>query len=210
MPVITRIIPQRRRANRQNVYLDGAFAFGCNITVIARFRLQVGQTLSEEQVRQIQLGEVKQEAFDKAMRMLQRRMHSSAQVRQKLTRLEYGPEIISVVIEDLSRMGYVDDEKFARSRAQSAAEHRKHGKRRARMELLRAGVTGEVADKALEEVYDPADSLAAARALASKKAPALKRLEPQVARRRLIGMLQRRGFEYEEIRKIVEEALAGE
>jgi regulatory protein len=53
LPTITRIAEQKRRPNRRNVYLDGAFAFGCNVKVVARFRLREGMTLSPEQVRQI-------------------------------------------------------------------------------------------------------------------------------------------------------------
>jgi regulatory protein len=209
MPVITRISEQKRRPNRRNIHLDGGFAFGCNVNVVARFRLREGMALSDEQVRQIQLGEVKQEAFDDAVRLLETRLRSTAEVRRKLMRKAYGAEVVEAVVADLSRMGYLDDERFARTKAQSAAEYKRHGRRRAKIELLKAGVAGDVADKALEAVYDPADSLAAARELAAKKAPSLRKLDPQVARRRLIGMLQRRGFDYDEIKPVVDEALGG-
>src|SRR5439155_7602281 len=106
-----------------------------------------------------------------------------------------------------TRLGYLDDAQFAKAKAQSAVTYKQHGKRRAKLELIRAGVSGAVADQALEEVYDPADSLAAARELARKQGPRLKKLDPQVARRRLVGMLQRRGFEYDEIKPVVAEVL---
>ena len=66
------------------IYLDGAFAFGCSLNVIARFRLRVGLELTDEQVQAIQLGEVKQECFDGAMAFLQRRLHSRAELRMAL------------------------------------------------------------------------------------------------------------------------------
>jgi regulatory protein len=207
MPVITQISEQRRRPNRRNVYLDGAFAFGCNLNVVARFRLREGLALSPEQVQQIQLGEVKQECFDKAMADIGSRLHSRAELMKKLTRREYGPAVIDAVMEDLLRMGYVNDEQFALSKVRSIATHKHHGKRRAAMELTKAGVKGEAAKKALDEVYDAQDSVAVARALAEKKAPSLRKLEPMVARRRLVGMLQRRGFDYESIKPVVDEVL---
>ena len=74
MPTITRITEQKRRPNRRNLYLDGGFAFGCNINVVARFRLREGMTLSEVQVREIQLGEVRQECFDAATKLLASRL----------------------------------------------------------------------------------------------------------------------------------------
>jgi len=86
MPTITRVSEQKRRPNRRNVYLDGAFAFGCSLNVVAKFRLREGMTLSDDQIRQIQLGEVKQECFDRATESLSSRLHSRSELRRKLLR----------------------------------------------------------------------------------------------------------------------------
>ncbi len=207
MPVVTRITEQRRRKNRRNVHLDGAFAFGCHVNVIARFRLREGMELSPEQVRQIEQGEIRQECLDDALRYLQSRLHSRMELRRKLMRREYGESVIDSVLDDLQRMGYVDDEQFARTRAQSAATYRHYGRRRAFMELLKAGVATEVAELALEAVYGQHDTLESARQFAQKQAPRLARLDPMVARRRLAGMLQRRGFAYEDVKQVIDEVL---
>src|SRR5918998_3958532 len=86
MPVVTRISEQKRRPTRRNIHLDGAFAFGCNLNVVAKFRLREGMTLTADQVRQIELGEVKQECFDRAMAALGSRLHSRAELQRKLMR----------------------------------------------------------------------------------------------------------------------------
>jgi regulatory protein len=207
MPTVTRITEQKRNPHRRNVFLDGAFAFGCNVNVVARFRLRAGLQLTPEQVREIEYGEVRQECFDAAMQFLQARLHSRAELYRKLSRREWGDAVIDVVLEDLSRLGYLDDERFAKTKALSAAQHKQHGRRRAFLELIRSGVKGDVADRALDEVYTDADTLAVARELAQQQAPRLRQLDPLVARRRLIGMLQRRGFDYDDIRPVVDEIL---
>jgi regulatory protein len=176
--------------------------------VVAKFRLREGLTLTEDQVKQIAEGEVRQECFDYAMKYLGSRLHSRAELRKKLVRREYGDQVIDSVLDDLARMGYLDDARFAKTRALSAAEHKHHGRRRAYMELIKAGVKKDVADAALDEVYDDkGDTLAAARLLAEKKAPSLKKLDPLTARRRLAGMLQRRGFDYETIKPVIDQVL---
>jgi regulatory protein len=207
MPTITKILPQKKRPNRRNIYLDGVFAFGLNDNVVARFRLREGLVLSDEQVAQIAQGEVRQECFDDAMKYLSSRMHSRSELRRKLLRREFGEAVIEGVFEDLTRMGYLDDARFAVAKAQSAADHKQHGRRRAYMELLKSGVKKDVAEKALEEVYEHTDATATARALAEKKAPSLKKLDPVVARRRLAGMLMRRGFDYETVKPVIDEVL---
>jgi regulatory protein len=207
MPIVTKIIEQKRRPNRRNIYLDGRFAFGLNDNVVARFRLRVGMNLTDAQVAQIEQGEVRQECFDDAMKYLKSRLHSRAELRRKLVRREHPEEMIDQVLSELGRMGYLDDARFARTKALAAAEHKHHGRRRAFVELLKAGVKRDVADAALDDVYEQSDSLAAARMLAEKKAPSLKKLEPMVARRRLAGMLQRRGFDYETIKPVIDQVL---
>jgi regulatory protein len=207
MPLVTKITEQKRRPNRRSVYLDGVFAFGCNVNVVAKFRLREGMALSEEQIAQIQHGEVKQECFDLAMKAMAARLHSRSELHRKLSRHEYGEAVINAVLDDLARLGYLDDERFARTKALSAAQHKHHGRRRAFMELRKAGVSGEVADKALADVYAGHDSTTAARQLAEKQAPRLRKLDPQTARRRLVGMLQRRGFDYDSIKPVIDEVL---
>jgi regulatory protein len=207
MPRITKISEQKRRPNRRSVFLDGKFAFGCSLNVIARFRLTEEMELSADQIREIEHGVVKQECFDKAMRYLQTRLHSRSELERKLKRQEWGDAVIGAVMEDLARMNYLDDARFAKTKALSAAQHKKHGRRRAYVELIKSGVKGETAQRALEDVYDAHDSLAVARELAMKQRDRLLKLDPLVARRRLVGMLQRRGFTYDEIRPVLDEAL---
>jgi regulatory protein len=207
MPVITKITEQKRRANRRSVYLDGSFAFGCNLNVIARFRLREGLDLSDDEIERIQRGEIRQECFDAAMRYLESRLHSRRELKQKLMRKEIGESIIDGVLDDLTRMNYIDDAKFAVAKATSAAKHKHHGPRRALAELMRAGVKSEIAKKATREVYDASDSVAIAMDLAQRQSARLKRLDPPVARRRLIGMLMRRGFDFETIKPVVAKVL---
>jgi len=101
MPTITKITEQRRRPNRRNIHLDGAVAFGVNLNVVARFRLREGMSLTPEQVADIERGEVRQEAFDKATEYLGRRMHSRAELHKKLMAREYGQRIVEDVLNEL-------------------------------------------------------------------------------------------------------------
>lgn len=207
MPTITAISESKRRKNRRNIYLDNSFSFACNVNVVAKFRLRVGLEISNGQLEQIKQGEIRQECFDAAMKFLQRRMHSRAELKTKLRRNEYAVDLIDEVLNDLERLGYVNDAKFAAASTELSAKVRHHGRRRAAIELMKKGVTGESARKALENTYDTHDSLSVARELAQKKARTLQKLDPQVARRRLAGMLMRRGFEYDVVRPVIDEVL---
>jgi SOS response regulatory protein OraA/RecX len=77
-------------------------------------------------------------------------------------------------------------------------------------DLMRAGISMESARHASQDVYSENSAADAARDLAMKQAMRLKKLEPSAARRRLIGFLQRRGFDYEAIGPAVTAALGPE
>ena len=83
--------------------------------------MREGLELSAEEIEQIQRGEVRQECFDSAMRYLEARLHSRSELKRKLVRKEFGPAIIDGVLDDLRRMNYLDDAKFATAKATSAA-----------------------------------------------------------------------------------------
>jgi len=207
MPLITQIVEPKGRPNRRRIYLDGKFAFSVKLNVVARFRLREGLELSSQQIEAIEQGEIRQECLDQAMKYLSGRLHSREELRKKLSRQEYSAAMIDEVLEELKRLGYLDDERFAKTKALSAAQHKHHGPRRAMMELMRAGVKKDVAEVAVGEVYESNDNVAEARKLAMKQAERLKKLDPQVARRRLAGMLARRGFDYDSIKPVIEEVI---
>jgi regulatory protein len=107
----------------------------------------------------------------------------------------------------LEELNYVNDQRFAETRAELAAKYKHHGSNRARIELAKKGVDRETARQAVANVYESHDSAADARALAMKKMRSLARLEPHVAKRRLYGMLLRRGYDYDTIKPVVEEVM---
>ena len=207
MPTITKITTQVKRQNRRNIFIDGAFSFGVNLNVVAKFSLKSGQDVTTEQIAAIQAGELRQECFDAAIGYLSRRMHGRMELSKKLAKKEYGTIVINSVLDQLEKMNYINDQAFAKARATSLMEHKCHGKKRAMIELRRSGVSPAVAQSVLNEVYENQDSIAVARQLAMKQKARLSRLEPLKAKKRLIGMLLRRGFEYEDIKGVVAEVL---
>jgi regulatory protein len=130
-------------------------------------------------------------AKDRALRLLSVRSRSRAELRRRLTQAAFEPAEVEEVLEDLERVGLVDDDRFAREFVGDRAAVRLRGGRAIRSELLRLGVRAEVADAALAEAGDEAER---ARALALRRAPRLRALPPEAAYRRLYALLLRRGY----------------
>lgn len=209
MPIITAIKVQQRRATRVSVFLDRAFAFGLHEKVAGRFGLKVGMELSARDVEAIQQGQAEQECFDKAMLYLSRRMHSRSELRRKLLKAKFTEPVIEPTLGRLADLNYINDAEFARQKLQQS-QRKLIGQRRALVDLMKSGVKGEVARDAVREHFDQDEAKDNAQKLIEKSLPRLQRLDPLTAKRRLIGLLQRRGFDYDTIKPMVERALGGE
>lgn len=128
-----------------------------------------------------------------ALDQLAVRARSEQELRTVLLRRKVPAEIAEEVLERFTEVGLIDDAAFAQALTQSRATHSLRGRARIRQELQAKGVDRELANEALAEL-DPEEERAAALQLAQRKLPSLARLEPHVARRRLAGVLARRGF----------------
>jgi SOS response regulatory protein OraA/RecX len=86
---------------------------------------------------------------DLAARALRHRDRSAHEIAQRLERAGVDPAGRAEALDTLARLGYVDDERFARTRAASLAG-RGHGDTAIRFDLQRHGLDGETVDAAIE------------------------------------------------------------
>jgi regulatory protein len=130
-------------------------------------------------------------AKDRALRLLEVRWRSRSELEQRLRQAGFEREDIAVALEDLERAGLVDDARFAGAVVADRAGRRLAGDREIRSALRQKGVSEEVAVAAMAAAGEESDR---ALALARKRAPGLRTLDPTAAYRRLFGLLVRRGF----------------
>lgn len=97
------------------------------------------------------------------------------------------------VLDRMEAVGLVDDADFAQSWVQSRQRRRHLSTTALRRELRAKGVAPELTDQAVSTV-DADDEYAAARDLVERKHSRMIGLDREVVRRRLSGVLARRGF----------------
>ena len=146
-------------------------------------------------------------AKDRALRLLGVRSRSREELRRRLARAGYPDEEIAAALIDLERVGLVDDAAFARELAAHRLRRQGHGPRAALSALLKAGVARDVAERAIEEA-DLGDEESRAEEVAQGRAARLAGLPPEIAHRRLLAFLLRRGFDPEASRAACARALA--
>jgi regulatory protein len=134
------------------------------------------------------------------------RSRSRDELQRRLLRAGYEAEEIEVALEDLERVGLVDDERFAREVAAHQIDRRLAGRRAALATLRKHGVARDLAERVMEEA-DPGDEEDRALEVARVRASRLSALEPATAFRRLLGFLERRGYAGEAARNAAKKAL---
>jgi SOS response regulatory protein OraA/RecX len=116
----------------------------------------------------------REEALAVATRALARREHSRRSLRERLLRARVGAGEADEVVEELLRLGLLDDGRFARERARVLAERGK-GDQAIRFDLRREGVQGAEIEAALA-VLDPERERAARLVVRRGATPATARL----------------------------------
>ena len=125
-------------------------------------------------------------------------------MRDKLTEKEFAAEIVAEVIDDLQCQKLLDDREFAR-RWVEARLQRANGARKLAQDLRHKGVAADVIDEVLAEYASVLDSSERAVELLSKQAWRYRGLAPDKAKRRMLGLLARRGCDQDMARAAVEQ-----
>lgn len=144
-----------------------------------------------------------EDTFDNAVKyafkLLGYRDRSEKELQEKLARKGFSVSVISKTIDFFKVKGFINDRKLAASLKQDAVERRHLGKRGVRGLLLKRGLAGAI-DDALSGDEDEAAYVDAARQLIEKRMRHLKQFDEETIKRRLWGILARRGFSVENIR----------
>lgn len=138
-------------------------------------------------------------AYDQALRTamgkLNRRAMSRSQLNGKLRQLGFDQPLRQRVLDRLTALGLLDDEALGRALIHQVTLRRPAGPRLLREKLAQKGLARPTIDCLLSEVAGSTDPLQQALVLARHHLGQRGGLEPRVRRRRLYGLLTRRGFD---------------
>jgi len=142
-------------------------------------------------------------AKNTAYRYLSYRPRSRAEIEAKLRDKEFDESIVTAVLVDLTRLGFVNDEQFARAWARGRIRLRGFGRRRIEQELKAKGVSPEIVRETFTEVFGETNEAETAMQVAEKKLRSMQHVEPEVRMRRLAGLLERKGYAFDVIRGVL-------
>ena len=139
-----------------------------------------------------------------ALNALVARAKSKGELLAHLKKRGVEDDVAQATIFRLQENGLINDSEFAKAWTQSRHTSKKLSKRIIAGELRTRGVDQSSIDLALEEIDDESEYRTAF-SLGMKKYNTMSRLEPEVQIRRIQSLLQRKGFSFPTISRVIRE-----
>lgn len=138
----------------------------------------------------------------RAFRLLAAKARSVAQLRERLLE-KAEPEIVEQALARLVELGYLNDQEFARSFANSRLSYKPLGRTRLRQDLQRKQLSKQVVEQALETVYTEHNEEALIDRAIEKRLRLKGAPTSREEAKKLFDYLLRRGFSYDLVFKKV-------
>ncbi|SKC38477.1 RecX family transcriptional regulator [Maledivibacter halophilus] len=202
---ITKLETQKRNKNRISIYIDNKYALGVHKDIVYKLNLEKGKILDKDFIEKIVKAEEQKKANEYAIKFLSYRPRSEKEIKDRMTKKEYEDEVINNTLEWLKKYDLVNDRDFVEEYVKSKAS--KYGRSRIRLELRRKGLDDNIVDDVLNSEYEHEKEYEIALEQAKRKIKVYKGESPQAIYRKLGGYLQRRGFSYDIVLKILKEII---
>lgn len=204
MPVITKITRQKRNEHRYNIFIDEAYAFSVDESVLVKHRLTKGMTMDEWLLGDVTYEDEIEKAFQAGVDYLSYRMRSEREVKDKLLAKEFGEAVVLEALAKLRRVQLLDDEAFTKAYVRTQWKSGKKGPRVIRRELTQKGIDPNLQEEVLK-MYDDQTQWDIAMELAESTKRSNERHAPAQVKRKIYNRLLRKGFASELIQSVLDE-----
>ncbi|MDQ2682656.1 MAG: recombination regulator RecX [Chloroflexota bacterium] len=192
--------PVGRGGRQFEVTMTSGWQFRIDPSLVIDFSLATGVHLDLPTMQRLLDADDLIAAKAVAARQLAYRPRSISELRSTLASRGFREVTIDAVVERFTDLGYLNDEDFARRWIATREAVAPRGKRLLKQELRQKGIGADLVDEALEAA--DLDDLESARALAERRAAKMGGLDRDTKRRRIAGLLERRGYSYDVVRRV--------
>jgi len=191
---ITSLSKQEKRPWRTSIFTNGEFWRAFDTETVIELGFYEGQKLTADELHKLDHALEKRRAVNRAVLLMSYRARSAHEISTRLAKAGFSPQIIAETVDELKRLGYLDDEAFTQSWIDSRINSKLYGSRRIKQELKLKGIPDDVISDKIEENVSEDDELARAELLANSKLSHYKNLDRNTTFRKLSQFLIRRGY----------------
>jgi regulatory protein len=202
--MIIAAVRRQRGGRRVELLFDVDVTLTVGAALAEERGLTAGLALTQQQLAELQEEDERRTAFQAAMRLLAYRPRSEHELTSRLRAKSLTRQAIDHALNRLRDLGYVNDDAFARSYADTQQNARPRAGWVLARELRAKGVAPDMASVAVESFEDEDLAYQAA----TRRSRQLQDLDKQTYRERLGAILTRRGFSYDVAGKTIERCWA--
>ena len=196
MKKITGLKVQIKDKNRVNLYLDNSYFCALNLETVVKHNLKEDMFIDENKLEEYQLESEKNFAFEKVLKLINTRYKTRKEIWAYLEEKGYLPNVIYYCINKLTEYNYINDEFYA----ESFISHKikKDGKLKIKQQLLQKGIKEDLIERILVDSESQVETI---KAMAEKYMKNKEDTKENYVK--LFRYLQGKGFEYEDIMKVL-------
>lgn len=201
---VTAIRPTARDPGRASVRVGGKVVATLSMRRIEDLGLHVGQPWDTALAARVAAAVEQDKAMRQALNRLARRAMSRRELDRKLRERGFDEPVREHVLDRLTELGHIDDEQFGRALIEDVRRSRAAGPRLLEQKLFQKGLDRTLIAQLIAETRNDANESDQAMQLAHQKLRQMQRLDANTRRRRLYGLLARRGFDAETIDHVMQ------
>ncbi|GAB4109474.1 MAG: hypothetical protein Kow00105_18190 [Phycisphaeraceae bacterium] len=205
MSEITSIKPTQRNPARVTVRVGRKVVATLPLYKVNELNLHVGLPWDAALEQRVSEAVRFDKALRQAMTRLNRRAMSRRDLDRKLRDLGHDETLRARVLDHLAGLNLLDDEAYARALIEATCRRKPAGPQLLRQKLYKKGINRSLIEKLVSEATDGQDLSPGAVELARKKLRTMQRLDLPTRKRRLFGLLARRGFNPDTISSVMAE-----
>ncbi len=199
-----KITAKSGRKDKMHIYIDGEYLLTVDEVFWFSCGYISGDEINKEELTAFEEAAGSRRAFNSALNSLDYRDHSEKEIRAKLLR-KHDADYVDEAVEKLIELDLVNDERYAENYAHELFEHKKFGKMRIKSELRAKGISADIANAAVEELFDEEEPDNIQRIVDIIGKRYYNRMDDEVGRKKVFSALQRMGYSFSDIREAMSE-----
>lgn len=199
-----KITAKSGRKDKIHIYINGEYLLTVDEIFWFSCGLVSGDEINEEELTAFEEAAGSRRAFNSALNSLDYRDHSEKEIRAKLLR-KHDADYVDEAVEKLIELDLVNDERYAENYARELFERKKFGKMRIKSELRAKGISADIANAAVEELFEEEEPDNVQRIVDIIGKRYYNRMNNEVGRKKVFSALQRMGYSFSDIREAMSE-----
>lgn len=199
--VITKVQAQKAK-NRFNIYINDAYAFAVDDSILVKYRLIKGKELDKDTIEELKVKGEMSKAYQAALHYLNFKMRTEKEIRAYLAKKDY--EQIDAVIDRLKEHNLIDEMAYSKSFVRTNFQLKTEGPKKIERSLYAKGLSPEEIAYGLEE-YSDEDQLENAKKLTEKTLNRQHNKSNREIEQKIREQLMTKGFDREIISQVLDD-----